>query len=54
MSQHVPKGGEDLGLQLDITKRMSNNWQASLGYSLSAGWDYQYPFGGPRRDASSR
>ena len=22
---------------------MCNNWQASLGYSLSAGWDYQYP-----------
>ena len=43
MSQHVPKGGEDLGLQLEVTKRMSNNWQASLGYSLTAGWDYQYP-----------
>ena len=43
MSQHVPKGGEDIGLQVEVTKRMSNNWQASLGYSLSAGWDYQYP-----------
>jgi hypothetical protein len=43
MNQHVPKGGEDLGLQLELNKRMSNNWQASLGYSLSAGWDYQYP-----------
>ena len=43
MSQHVPKGGEDVGLQLELNKRMSNNWQASLGYSLSAGWDYQYP-----------
>ena len=43
MSQHVPKGGEDLGLQVELNKRMSNNWQASLGYSLSAGWDYQYP-----------
>ncbi len=43
MNQHVPKGGEDLGLQVELNKRMSNNWQASLGYSLSAGWDYQYP-----------
>ena len=43
MNQHVPKGGEDLGLQLELNKRMSHNWQASLGYSLSAGWDYQYP-----------
>jgi hypothetical protein len=43
MSQHVPKGGEDLGLQIEINKRMADNWQASLGYSISAGWDYQYP-----------
>ena len=43
MNQHVPKGGEDLGLQVELNKRMSNNWQASLGYSLSAAWDYQYP-----------
>ena len=43
MNQHVPKGGEDLGLQLELTKRMSSNWQASLGYSNSLAWDYQYP-----------
>jgi hypothetical protein len=43
MNQHVPKGGEDVGLQLELNKRMSDNWQASLGYSLTAGWDYQYP-----------
>jgi hypothetical protein len=43
MNQHVPKGGEDLGLQLELTKRMANNWQASLGYSNSLAWDYQYP-----------
>ena len=27
--QHVPKGGEDIGLQMELNKRMSNNWQAS-------------------------
>jgi hypothetical protein len=43
MNQHVPKGGDDLGLQLELTKRMSNSWQASLGYSIAAAWDYQYP-----------
>jgi hypothetical protein len=43
MNQHRPKGGEDLALQFELNKRMSNNWQASLGYSISAGWDYQYP-----------
>jgi hypothetical protein len=43
MSQHVPKAGEDVALQFELNKRMSNNWQASLGYSISAGWDYQYP-----------
>ena len=43
MSQHVPKAGEDVALQVELNKRMSNNWQASLGYSISAGWDYQYP-----------
>ena len=43
MNQHVPKGGEDLGFQVELNKRMANNWQASLGYSLSAAWDYQYP-----------
>ena len=42
--QHVPKGGEDIGLQFELNKRMSSNWQASLGYSIAAGWDYQYPF----------
>jgi hypothetical protein len=43
MSQHVPKAGEDVAVQFEVNKRMSNNWQASLGYSISAGWDYQYP-----------
>ena len=49
MNQHVPKGGEDLGLQVELNKRMSSNWQASLGYSLSGAWDYQYP---PVREAA--
>jgi hypothetical protein len=43
MNQHYPKGGEDVGLQLEVNKRMSDRWSASLGYSLTAGWDYQYP-----------
>jgi len=43
MNQHVPKGGEDVGLQLELNKRMSDNWQASVGYSATVGWDYQYP-----------
>ena len=35
------KTGDSAGLQLEVNKRMANNWQASLGYSLSGDWSKQ-------------
>ena len=37
-----PKGLESYGLQMEFTKRMSNNWQLSATYLLAKDWDYQY------------
>jgi len=37
-----PEGLESYGMQLELTKRMSNNWQLSATYLLAKDWDYQY------------
>jgi hypothetical protein len=37
-----PKGAESYGLQVELNKRMSNNWQLSATYLLSYDYDYQY------------
>jgi hypothetical protein len=37
----VDKSGESKALQVEFTKRMSHNWQASATYLLAADWSYQ-------------
>ena len=37
-----PKGIESYGLQMELTKRMSDNWQLSATYLLAADYDYQF------------
>jgi hypothetical protein len=37
-----PKGPESYGLQMEVNKRMANNWQLSATYLLQFNYDYQY------------